>query len=143
MKVARRVRRAAWGNGPRAIPTPRPRSTPHLPIRVPEGLGRTEQRSAPVYTAPTEASALARFDELAEKWGTRYPVVIKLWRSAWTEFVPFLDDNVEIRRIICTTKAIESINARCRRAIRWAMRLPRSYCRFGPHSYHRAAPFFL
>ena len=96
-----------------------------------------------MYTAPTEASALARFDELAEKWGTRYPAVFKLWRAAWTEFVPFLDCDVEIRRIICTTKAIESINARCRRAIRWAMRLPRSYCRFGPHSYHRAAPFFL
>jgi len=59
-----------------------------------------------VYTAPTEASALARFDELAEKWGTRYPAVIKLWRSAWTEFVPFLDYDVEIRRIICTTNAI-------------------------------------
>src|SRR6478736_4364663 len=72
----------------------------------------------PVYTAPTEASALARFDELAEKWGTRYPAVIKLWRSAWTEFVPFLDYDVEIRRIICTTNAIESINARYRRAIR-------------------------
>ncbi len=54
----------------------------------------------PVYTAPTEASALARFDELAEKWGDRYPAVIKLWRAAWTEFVPFLDYDVEIRRII-------------------------------------------
>jgi transposase-like protein len=72
----------------------------------------------PVYTAPTEASALARFDELAEKWGDRYPAVIKLWRAAWTEFVPFLDYDVEIRRIICTTNAIESINARYRRAIR-------------------------
>jgi hypothetical protein len=32
--------------------------------------------------------------------------VIKLWRAAWTEFVPFLDYDVEIRRIICTTNAI-------------------------------------
>ena len=46
VRVARRVRRAAWGNGPGAIPTPRPRSTPHLPLRLPEGLGRAEQGSA-------------------------------------------------------------------------------------------------
>ena len=72
----------------------------------------------PIYSAPTEASALARFDELAEKWGARYPAVVKLWRSAWGEFVPFLDYDVEIRRIICTTNSIESINARYRRAIR-------------------------
>ena len=72
----------------------------------------------PIYTSSTEASALARFDEFAEKWGAMYPAVIKLWRSAWTEFVPFLDYDVEIRRIICTTNSIESINARYRRAIR-------------------------
>jgi putative transposase len=35
-----------------------------------------------------------------------------LWENAWTEFVPFLDYNVEIRRVICSTNAIESINAR-------------------------------
>ena len=52
----------------------------------------------PIYTSSTEASALARFDEFAEKWGARYPAVVKLWRSAWTEFVPFLDYDVEIRR---------------------------------------------
>ena len=72
----------------------------------------------PPYTAPTESSAVARFDEPAERWALRYPAVIKLWRSAWTEFTPFLDYDVEIRRFICTTNAIESINARYRRAIR-------------------------
>jgi transposase-like protein len=40
------------------------------------------------------------------------------WRNAWTEFVPFLDYDVEIRKIICTTNAIESLNARYRRAVR-------------------------
>ena len=44
--------------------------------------------------------------------------MIKLWRSAWTEFVPFLDYDVEIRRVICSTNAVESLNARYRRAIR-------------------------
>lgn len=72
----------------------------------------------PVYTAPTETAAATRFDELADKWGGRYPAMIRLWRNAWNEFIPFLDYDVEIRRIICSTNAIESLNARYRRAVR-------------------------
>jgi transposase-like protein len=72
----------------------------------------------PVYTAPTEAAAAARFDEFIEKWGALYPAIITLWRSSWSEFVPFLDYDVEIRRVICSTNAIESINARYRRAVK-------------------------
>jgi len=37
--------------------------------------------------------------------------VIRLWRNAWEEFIPFLDYDVEIRRVICSTNAIESLNA--------------------------------
>ena len=72
----------------------------------------------PVYTAPTEAAASARFDEFTEQWGALYPAIITLWRSAWSEFVPFLDYDVEIRKVICSTNAIESINARYRRAVK-------------------------
>jgi putative transposase len=72
----------------------------------------------PVYTAPTEAAALERFYEFAETWGTRYPAIVRLWENAWAEFVPFLQFDPEIRRIICTTNAIESVNARVRRAVR-------------------------
>jgi putative transposase len=72
----------------------------------------------PVYTAPSEAAAAARFDDFTETWQHRYPAIIKLWRSAWSEFVPFLDYDVEIRKVICTTNAIESLNARYRRAVR-------------------------
>jgi putative transposase len=72
----------------------------------------------PVYTAASEAEALARFAEFDAKWGTPYPAISRLWRNAWTEFVPFLDYDVEIRRVICSTNAIESINARYRRAVR-------------------------
>jgi hypothetical protein len=59
-----------------------------------------------------------RFDEFADKWGPRYPAIVNLWRSAWEEFIPFLDYDVEIRKIICSTNAIESLNARYRRAVR-------------------------
>ena len=72
----------------------------------------------PVYTAPSEQAAKDRFDEFAADWGERYPAIIQLWKSGWAEFVPFLEYDVEIRRVICTTNAIESINARYRRAVR-------------------------
>ena len=72
----------------------------------------------PIYTAVNAAAARTAFDELAEKWGARYPAVIRLWRNAWEEFIPFLDYDVEIRRVICSTNAIESLNARYRRAIK-------------------------
>jgi putative transposase len=72
----------------------------------------------PVYTAANEGAALARFQEFDDQWGQRYPAITRMWRSAWTEFVPFLDYDVEVRRVICTTNAIESLNARYRRAIR-------------------------
>jgi transposase-like protein len=72
----------------------------------------------PIYTAVNAIAARAAFDDLAEKWGARYPAVIRLWDHAWAEFIPFLDYDVEIRRVICSTNAIESLNARYRRAIK-------------------------
>lgn len=72
----------------------------------------------PVYTAPTEAAAKERFVEFTATWGAQYPAIIRLWENAWSEFVPFLDYDVDIRRVICSTNAIESLNARYRRAIR-------------------------
>jgi transposase-like protein len=49
--------------------------------------------------------------------GDRYPAIIELWDSAWAEFVPFLQFDNSIRSVVCTTNAIESINARIRRAV--------------------------
>ena len=71
----------------------------------------------PVYTAPSEQAALDRFAEFSEKWEKRYPAIVRLWTNAWAEFVPFLAFDTEIRTVICTTNAIESINARIRRAV--------------------------
>jgi transposase-like protein len=71
----------------------------------------------PVYNAASEADALDRFAEFSGKWEKRYPAIIRLWENAWAEFVPFLRFDREIRTVICTTNAIESINARLRRAV--------------------------
>jgi transposase-like protein len=72
----------------------------------------------PVYTAPTEAAARERFTEFTDAWGGRYPAIVRLWNNAWAEFVPFLAFDPEIRRVICSTNAIESVNARIRRAVK-------------------------
>ncbi|MGC4897632.1 IS256 family transposase [Micromonospora sp. DT31] len=72
----------------------------------------------PIYTAVNAQAARAAFEDLTEKWGERYPAVIRLWDNAWAEFIPFLDYDVEIRKVICSTNAIESLNARYRRAVK-------------------------
>ena len=72
----------------------------------------------PIYTAPSAAAAREALDQLAETWGQRYGAIIRLWENAWSEFIPFLDYDVEIRKVICSTNAIESLNARYRRAVR-------------------------
>ena len=72
----------------------------------------------PIYTAVNAAAARTAFDDLAEEWGRRYPAIIRLWDNAWEEFIPFLDYDLEIRRVLCSTNAIESLNARYRRAIK-------------------------
>lgn len=43
---------------------------------------------------------------------------MRLWTNAWAEFVPFLGFDREVRRIVCTTNAIESVNARIRKAVK-------------------------
>jgi putative transposase len=72
----------------------------------------------PIYTAVNAAAAAAALDELEDEWGQRYGAVIRLWRNAWTEFIPFLDYDIEIRTVLCSTNAIESLNARYRRAVK-------------------------
>lgn len=72
----------------------------------------------PVYTAPTAKAAEDRFLDFQEEWGAKYPPIVRLWENAWAEFVPFLQFDTEIRGVVCTTNAIESVNARIRKAVR-------------------------
>lgn len=71
----------------------------------------------PIYTASTRIEAEAALNDFEEKWGATHPQAIKTWRSNWERVVPFLDFPQEIRRIIYTTNAIESLNASLRKAI--------------------------
>jgi putative transposase len=78
----------------------------------------------PIYTAPTEAAALEALAAFAASWEARYPAIIRLWEQAWAEFVPFLAFDVEIRTVIATTNAIESVNARFRRSVKARSHFP-------------------
>ena len=71
----------------------------------------------PIYGAPSRDAAWRAFEEFDEKWGKPYPAISGLWRSAWEQFTPFLDYDAEIRKVLCSINAIESLNARYRRAV--------------------------
>jgi putative transposase len=71
-----------------------------------------------IYTAPSLPAAEALFEEFAGKWRSIYPAMINSWETSWNEFIPFLEFPPELRKIVYTTNAIESLNARFRRAVR-------------------------
>jgi transposase-like protein len=71
-----------------------------------------------IYTAATVEAAESRFADFAAEWEATYPAMIEAWRSVWNEFVPFLEFPIELRKVVYTTNAIESLNARFRRAVR-------------------------
>ncbi|MGH3853511.1 MAG: IS256 family transposase [Pseudonocardiaceae bacterium] len=68
-----------------------------------------------IYTAPTVEAAELALTDLDSEWGRQYPGVLDVWRRAWNEFIPFLDYPVELRRVVYTTNAIESINFQLRK----------------------------
>jgi putative transposase len=72
----------------------------------------------PIYTAATPTAAETARDQMLDHWSKKYPAIRSLWLNAWERFIPFLDYDVEIRKVICSTNAIESLNARFRRSIR-------------------------
>jgi transposase-like protein len=71
-----------------------------------------------IYTATDEQAAAAALEAFAERWGGRYPAIVRLWRAHWAEFVPFLAFPPEVRRVIYTTNLIESMNNRLRKVTR-------------------------
>jgi transposase-like protein len=73
----------------------------------------------PIYTAPSAEAAEAALDAFeAGPWGERFPTVAASWRRAWSHVVPFFAFPPDVRRVIYTTNAIESINARLRKIIK-------------------------
>jgi putative transposase len=71
----------------------------------------------PIYTAVDREAAESSLRDFDKKWGQKYPMVTQSWRSSWERVVPFLDFPPELRRILYTTNAIESFNARVRKLV--------------------------
>lgn len=71
-----------------------------------------------IYHAPSVDAAEAAFEDFADTWEGQYPAMVDMWRRKWEEFIPFLDYEPAVRKLIYTTNGIESLNARFRAATR-------------------------
>jgi putative transposase len=69
----------------------------------------------PIYTAVNADAAQVALEHLRKDWGRKYPGMIAAWERAWEEFIPFLKYPKEIRKIVYTTNAIESLNFQLRK----------------------------
>jgi putative transposase len=69
----------------------------------------------PVYRASSKEAAETALDDLAEKWGDTYPIVIKSWRQKWEHLSAYFKYPEPIRKIIYTTNAVEAIHRQFRK----------------------------
>jgi putative transposase len=73
----------------------------------------------PIYTAASADAALTALEAFEHgPWGIRFPTVVAAWRRAWTQVIPFFAFPPEVRRVIYTTNALESVHARLRKIIK-------------------------
>ncbi len=73
----------------------------------------------PIYTAATAEAALGELDAFESgPWGQKFPTVVGAWRRVWDKVIPFFAFPPEVRRVIYTTNAIESVNARLRKILK-------------------------
>lgn len=71
-----------------------------------------------IYRAATERQAAKELDELVSKWGGRYQAIGKLWKENWDHGTPFFDFPAEVRKMIYTTNAVESLHMTMRKIIK-------------------------
>jgi transposase-like protein len=69
----------------------------------------------PIYKAATEEAALLELDQFEEAWGSKYPLIIRSWRSNWDELATFFKYPPELRKLIYTTNMIESYHRQLRK----------------------------
>jgi transposase-like protein len=69
-----------------------------------------------IYKAPTEDAALLELERFSEKWDEQYPQISKSWHSHWPNLITLFEYPPDIRRVIYTTNAIESLNSVIRKA---------------------------
>jgi putative transposase len=71
-----------------------------------------------IYRAATLEAAEAALEDFAAQWDGQYPAVSQIWLRHWENIIPIFDYPMEIRRVIYTTNAIESVNRSLRKVIK-------------------------
>lgn len=71
-----------------------------------------------IYTSATEQQAQVSLDAFGRKWDSKYPTISQMWRNNWERVIPFFDYPEDIRKVIYTTNAIESLNRSLRKVIK-------------------------
>lgn len=77
-----------------------------------------------IYTAATETEAEMRLEEFAAKWDEKFPTIAKSWRANWARVIPFFAHPEEIRKVLYTTNAIESLNMSLRKVTKTRSSFP-------------------
>ena len=77
-----------------------------------------------IYTSATEVEAEQRLNEFAAKWDQKFPLIAKSWRTNWPRVIPFFAHPPEIRKLIYTTNAIESLNMSLRKVTKTRSSFP-------------------
>ena len=78
----------------------------------------------PIYAASTEEAALTALKAFEGLWGDKYPGAARAWRTRWNEITPFLAFPGQIRKILYTTNAVESLNAEFRKVLNPRVQFP-------------------
>jgi putative transposase len=79
----------------------------------------------PIYTAPDADLAAAALEQFAAgEWGQRYPPIVASWRRAWIHVIPFFAFPPDVRRVLYTTNALESVHARLRKILKTRGQFP-------------------
>jgi transposase-like protein len=71
-----------------------------------------------IYTSATEQQAEIALEAFGKKWDSKYPTISQMWRKNWQRVIPFFDYPDDIRKVIYTTNAIESLNRSLRKVIK-------------------------
>lgn len=85
---------------------------------------RVAQDLKTVYRAATAEQAERALNEFAAKWDGKYPTIAALWRRQWSRVIPFFSFPAEIRTIIYTTNAVESLNMSLRKVLKPRVAFP-------------------
>jgi putative transposase len=77
-----------------------------------------------IYTAPTAEEAGRQLEEFGAKWDRSHPAVSQIWRCNWGRVIPFFSFPPDIRKVIYTTNAVESLNMTLRKVIKTRSSFP-------------------